>query len=753
MMLSDFVAKIRFFLTPSDAAWQGARIGLLLLFAGYVVHYLRSVIVPDFWIGKLTAALVVFLLSVLTGFLCFVVIRWLNHLPRNILATLLTVTPLLLVTTVITTNFLAGGLIYLLLVVTVCGLCGSLTVLFKSGLAQIRSARIITPLVISLSLLAMGGYRIFFYAPPLNVHLAHYRLPDKTLDLPRPDAVGEYTVKQATYGSGLDRHRSEFANLTQWKTEPVNARLLLPNWQGAAGWLRSHYWGFDATALPLQAHVWYPQQDGRFPLVLILHGNHRMEDPSDTGYQYIGRFLASHGFIVASVDQNFLNSSFADLSYLFDPGLDEENDARAWLLLQHLAQWRKWQGQNNHPLGSKIDMDNTVLIGHSRGGEAVAIAALFNQLSHYPDNARLKFDFGFDLGGVIAIAPTDGQYAPRKQPLSLLNTNFLTLQGSTDGDMQSFKGSSIYQRAKFSTKDYRFKSSLYIYRANHSQFNTNWGRCDRNVLSCWTIDDSQIMPEQAQRSIALTYIRAFAESVAKQNDAYMPLLTNPAFGAKWLPNTYYVANFADSQQLWLADFEEDADPGTATFSGASIQGQHLSIWQETWAALKWGDLDSHVVKLAWDERVATQPASYKITLPQNGLFFEGSKLVFSVSSANSCSLPQNWPDDEGCDNNNIDAVLDWTIKVTDDKGNQASLPLAFVQPLNPQIKAKSRLTLMINHTPPAEPVLARYQFAMADFLRQNPQLEPQNISSVAFVFDRSKRGAILLDDIAISNGY
>ena len=61
-------------------------------------------------------------------------------------------------------------------------------------------------------------------------------------------------------------------------------------------------------------------------------------------------------------------------------------------------------------------MERTALIGHSRGGEAVAVAAAFNRLPRYPDNALLEFDFGFSIRGIIGIAPSDGQYSPADQP-------------------------------------------------------------------------------------------------------------------------------------------------------------------------------------------------------------------------------------------------------------------------------------------------------------------------------------------------
>ena len=45
----------------------------------------------------------------------------------------------------------------------------------------------------------------------------------------------------------------------------------------------------------------------------MVHGNHDMEDFSDPGYAYLGELFASRGIIAVSVDENFLNSSYADL--------------------------------------------------------------------------------------------------------------------------------------------------------------------------------------------------------------------------------------------------------------------------------------------------------------------------------------------------------------------------------------------------------------------------------------------------------
>ena len=134
--------------------------------------------------------------------------------------------------------------------------------------------------------------------------------------------------------------------------------------------------------------------------MLIVHGNHSMEEFSEPGYKYLGQLLASRGFILVSIDENFLNSSISD-ALLSPPGastgLKGENDARAWLLLEHFRLWREWTEKDDNPFFGIVDWNNLSLIGHSRGGEAVATAAAFNRLPFYPENALIQFDYGFNI--------------------------------------------------------------------------------------------------------------------------------------------------------------------------------------------------------------------------------------------------------------------------------------------------------------------------------------------------------------------
>ena len=118
------------------------------------------------------------------------------------------------------------------------------------------------------------------------------------------------------------------------------------------------------------------------------------------------------------------------------------------MMLQHLKLWREWNKAEGHPFCGKVDLDDIGLIGHSRGGEAAAIAGSFNRLPFYPDDATVEFDFGFNIKAIVAIAPSDRQYRPTGRPTPLENVNYLTLQGAHDADVSSFSGARQYNRAR-----------------------------------------------------------------------------------------------------------------------------------------------------------------------------------------------------------------------------------------------------------------------------------------------------------------
>jgi len=742
-------------LVPSDTAWKGAATAVYLLGVTATAALFAVMFLRDFTWQKLPAYVVWVGILILLGAAVALAAALIMRIPSVYRYALAVTAPFVAATV------FPGGPPWSLVAAAVLILCVSL---IGGGLAALRQARTAkqgsaaaTAAVAAgvVGILA-GSYAIFGDKGPANPVLEEYRLEDRTLDLPNPAVPGNFTVRTLTYGSGMDRRRAEFGKDVDLKSRSVDGSKLIDNWDGLSGWLRSSYWGFDVTELPLQARVWYPAGDGPFPVVLVVHGNHAMEDFSDPGYAYLGELFASRGIIFASVDENFINSSLSALVEILDdrPGLKEENDARGWLLLQHLALWRDWNVEPGHPFYGKVDTDRFALIGHSRGGEAVGIAAAFNTLERYPDDASVEFDFGFNLRGVIAIAPVYGQYEPRERPTPIRDVNYFTIHGSMDGDVQSFEGIAQYSRVTFPGDDYHFRSALYVVGANHGQFNTTWGNTDTWPYDAWALNLGGIMDPEAQRDIARVYFSAFLEIVLNDRVEYLPIFRDARYAARWLPDTFYINQFADSQQTVIADFEEDIDPATLSMPGGRIATSNVSKWYETGNELKYDELDTHALVVAWDHRFSNETARIDFVLPAP---LTAGSLSASISAIDIETLPDDWQEGrsgEDSDDAQADAgevhALDWSIAVTDASGNVATVPLSEDSSLYPLIHAVPRRAAFLESDEPTEILFRRFEFPLGTFVAANPALDSTAITQISFIFDRSPEGAIIVDDLSFT---
>src|SRR5262249_16348072 len=140
--------------------------------------------------------------------------------------------------------------------------------------------------------------------------------------------------------------------------------------------------------VPLRASMRFPADFGgatqanqisavqaSYPMIIMVHGNGH----SYQGYDYLLDHWAKNGFIAASIHLN---------------GGQTGSD-RARVLFQHLTILKNM-------FGSKA-ANNIGIMGHSRGGEAVAIAPRLNQ----------QLGLGHAINAVISLAPTN-QYTDEK---------------------------------------------------------------------------------------------------------------------------------------------------------------------------------------------------------------------------------------------------------------------------------------------------------------------------------------------------
>ena len=311
-----------------------------------------------------------------------------------------------------------------------------------------------------------------------------------------PEGNNNFTY--LTYSPGEDNHREEYKNPNFISYNLDASKILESKWNQSKIEWRERYWGFNKKNLPLNGRLWIPEGDQKFPIISIIHGNHSMQEHSDDGYNYLGEYLSEHGYIFNSLDQNFLNGSWTG------DFRGKEMTTRAWHFLENLNYLKKLNNDSSSILYNKIDFDNIIVMGHSRGGEAVNIASKFNELKTFPDNGNVELDYNFNIKGIVTLAPTDYRYF---RNYDLQNINYLSVQGSMDSDEDSFFG--IRQANRLENSNSFSDFNILIEGANHSQFNTSWGKHDIGFPGKLLVNNSNILPGWLQRKILKYYLIDF----------------------------------------------------------------------------------------------------------------------------------------------------------------------------------------------------------------------------------------------------
>ncbi|TVP83842.1 MAG: hypothetical protein EA344_08330 [Alkalicoccus sp.] len=491
------------------------------------------------------------------------------------------------------------------------------------GLIQLWMGKIRLGMKLIYSLIPAAWFVfIFTYHPIIEHHepVSSFADLEETdfADTGDPGEPGIYDVQKLHYGSGQDRHRDHFGEGTDIVSSAVDASAYFDDGEWEP-W-RTRFWGFDESAFPLNGEMWLPEGEGPFPVVLIAHGNHRMENFSDAGYGYLGEHLASHGYAAISLDQNFVNFS----NWTGSP--NEDMKLRAWLYMQHLLELQVMQETEGHLLENKLDINEIALVGHSRGGQAAAMAADYERF--FEEDSTLDGMENLEIKTVVGLAPTDQEVDDtRPAPEDI---NYLTLHGARDGDVHNFRGDRQYSRVTFSGEESLLKSAVYVAEANHSQFNTDWGRADMRLPGGLFLSREQMLEPEEQQKLTKVYLTAFFEAVIRGEEDYVPLFQDVRHGSSWLPETKYVTRYLDSSYEPLVSFNRENDR-TMFPEGIRAEGESFTEWDKVSTLDRAGSRKApDGVQLEWGA-----DGDYSLLLPDEfrDEYFEGNETAFSFSMA------------------------------------------------------------------------------------------------------------------------
>ncbi len=482
-------------------------------------------------------------------------------------------------------------------------------------------------------------------------------------------------------------------------------------------------------------------------VVVILHGTHpgcpmsegeadlwpctpEEERPNYSGFDYLARDLAAHGYVVLVPNIN------AENTFGFGEPLFGERTAQ--LLDLHLrALSRAAAGGANDfgvALDGRADLSRIALFGHSRGGELAWL------LANDPHFASGKRGYG-PVAGVLQIAAATSAADPWRSSA----VPFATILAACDGDVVMQDGQFFFEGARLAQDQTAWAASVWLESANHNNFNT-FLRPEGLDLSGRPDCADRLAPE-AQRGWLARYAADFLALLFKADlgaAARMGLDTKtPAPASLYgLPaRAMFLASAVDRQTIWLpADAEEmTAHRLGGVVSADDVMAQFCPKGYYTPQSLPGHELcHRHVVTVpgqpphavvAWEK----PGGKLSFTLPKDAGDFSGYVAlglriaVDPASPLNPAGQPQAF-----------------SVRLTDRQGNSASITVPTVEPalrFPPGILQANEAFQEGIFTGRAPLTALRIPLSRFSSVRL------AEVAEVALVFDQTDSGALFLADL------
>ena len=484
--------------------------------------------------------------------------------------------------------------------------------------------------------------------------------------------------------------------------------------------LGSAPWPFLNTNVPLNGHICIPRGRGPFPLMVFAHGNHGPLENSTPGYMYLCQLLASHGVIGATIDVNFLNGANFG-----------ENDARGIVHLEHLKQFRTWTATAGHPLHGTVDQNRIAIVGHSRGGEGVGHASFFNRLASIKpdvltpvvplDGSAGLGPYRFNLTVAVAISPTDRQYQPLTGA-TIVPDSYCLIHGSRDGDVSTFEGYNTYNRAHAvdlanpTADDGERKALLWVYGANHNQFNSAWPS---------ETPPATTMPRPDQELVLKVFIGTIAQAMLLDHTAYLEVLRDHRRASAWMPvNVDLVSQYQDPERVFIQHEQEGlvAPQVSLPVQGSAFTDAVVAARQLKDLVNSFGLITTITLRLEWSALGARLLLKLDAgTVPAERYRTLSLRVGQSTEAKNAANRDQ-----------------DFTLEVSSGS-RTASIPASSLHRLlYPDVVFGAGKIVMQTLRLPIRDLVAR-------------GVDPSDLRSIAFVFDQPASGVLYVGDIQVSN--
>ena len=234
---------------------------------------------------------------------------------------------------------------------------------------------------------------------------------------------------------------------------------------------------------------------------------------------------------------------------------------------------------------------------------------------------------------------------------------------------------------------------------------------------------------------------------------------------------------------------------TGTSNTTRISSENISVWREQEIKLKWGEKGSRATYIGWHykdlEEGETIPdsikASYTIDITDTLKVVDSTSVfVFSMAESTEDSNPKSsgkWinsnknneaekgssenhvannelntnnieekntekeKDDEKGKENMPKEPIDFSIKMTDVSGEEVYFPLSHFSALQRELKIRVWKSQFITNKDESENIFQTFSYPLEDITKLNASFDSKSIQKIAFIFDKTFEGVIILDNI------
>lgn len=214
--------------------------------------------------------------------------------------------------------------------------------------------------------------------------------------------------------------------------------------------------------------VTLPKSEEKKPLAIIIHGSHDNENSNmrfDTGFKYLTEYLGENDYVGIAMD--------VQQAYVWKYGDNDDNEKIRVMYKEFINSLKK-----HKELSEKMDFENIVLIGHSRGADTIMDIA--------NENNGIK--------GVLSVAPAVLE-KDRKWP----DIKTTIIVPEYDGDVASLDGVPMFNEITNENERKNYGNLIILEKANHNWFNRNLEKNDLELLGDNKKIETQLNREEQEK--------------------------------------------------------------------------------------------------------------------------------------------------------------------------------------------------------------------------------------------------------------